>query len=125
MLCDQTSSFTLLLLNGTSCVDWGQPKLIHHSIVFFEDLSLEGSKAFLRIVRPPHIHSCLVVFQVRPGRYYSINSYFERSFEEESEGRFHRERVYFPYPLAIATSGYIPSECRVNVTIGKNNGAGL
>src|SRR5437667_5226534 len=125
MLRNQTSSFALLLLNGTSCIDWRQPKLIYHSIVFFQDLSLEGSEAFLRIIGPSHVQTRLVVFQVRPGRNNPINSHFERGFVEEGKGGLHRKRIYFPYPLAIATPGYIPSERRINVTISKNNGPGF
>src|SRR6267143_1218384 len=125
MLRDQTASFALLLLNGTRGVDWSQPKLIHHLIVLFEDLSLKSCKAFLRIIGPSHIQSCLIVFQVRPGRYNSIDSNFKRGLEEESQGGFHCERIYFTYPLAIATPGYIPGEGRINVTIDKHNGPGF
>src|SRR6266850_575059 len=122
---DQTASFALLLLNGTRCIDWSQPKLIHHLIVLFEDLSLKSCKAFFWIIGPSHVQSGLIVFQVRPGRYNSIDSNFKRGPEEESQGGLHRERVHFTYPLAIATPGYIPRECRINVTIGKHDGPGF
>src|ERR1700730_15564896 len=125
MLRDQTASLALLLLGGTRRIDWSQHKLIHHLIVLFEDLSLKSCKAFFWIIGPSHIQSCLIVFQVRPGRYNSIDSNFKGGLEEESQGGFHCERVYVTYPLAIATPGYIPGECRINVTIGKNNGPGF
>src|SRR6266496_2006033 len=125
MLRNQTASFALLLLNGARRIDRSQPKFIQHSIVLFEDLSLKGLKAFFRIIGPSHVQSRLIVFEVRPGRNNSINSHFKRGPEEESLGRFHCEGVYLAHPVAIATPGYIPSKCRINVTISKNDSACL
>src|SRR6266550_7516970 len=104
---DQTAGFALLLLNGTRRVDCSESKLIHHLIILFEDLCLKSGKAFFRIIGPSHVQPCLIVFQVRPGGHNSIDRNFKRGLEEKSQGGFDCERVYFSYPLAIATPGYV------------------
>src|SRR6185503_581143 len=104
VLADQQTHLALLALDRTRRVDHSQSEFRNHSIVFFQNLSLEDRETLLRLVGPAEVHSCFVVLQVWPTRNDAIHSHVEWRSEEESDCGSYGERVDFSDPRAIAAT---------------------
>src|SRR6202008_2278377 len=85
VLAEQQTHLALLPLNRTRRGDHSQSKFRNHSIVFFQNLSLEDRETLFRLVGPAEGHSCCVVLQVWPTRTDAIHSHVECRSEEESD----------------------------------------
>src|SRR6185436_213465 len=125
VLADQQTHLALLPLNRTRCVDHSQPEFRNHSIVFFQNLSLEDGETLLWLVGPTEVHSCFVVFQVWSGRNDAIHGHVKWRSEEESDGGFHCKGVDFSYPCAIAATCDVARERGVDITICEHDRAGF
>src|SRR6185369_1457135 len=125
VLADQQTHLALLALDRTRRVDYSQPEFRNHSIVFFQNLSLEDGETLLWLVGPTEVHSCFVIFQVWSTRNDAIHGHVEWRSEEEGDRGFHCKRVDISDPRAIAATCDVARERGVDITICKHDRAGF
>src|ERR1044072_418684 len=125
VLADQQAHLALLPFDRTRRVYHSQPEFRNHSIVLFQDLSLEDSETFLWFIGPTEVHSCFVVFQVWSTRNDTVHGHVEWRSEEKSDRGFYCERVDFSNPCAIAATCDVAREGSVDITIREHDRAGL
>src|SRR5687767_530227 len=125
MLTDQHAHLALLTFNGPARVYHGQSKLGNHSIVLFENSTLEDLETLFPIVRPAEVQAGFVILQVWSAGDDAIDRDVERRSEKESHCRFDGKRVDVTDPAAIAAACDVARERRVDVTISEHDRAGF